>query len=300
MTETAGARHNARNHRKTWNGFSATITACVVSIMLCAVFFPAGCNRSAAIKNYVALADEILFNANASETELKKFWTLPVSEQGGIVPALAQYRDTLAESQEKLDVTDSPDPCRPLDDLLGKVVAAGRTLADITTQFADYLESLAPPAREAAEIVGLMQALDKSQDVPSSVAGLAERARKLGDSLRTVTPPASLQQTYQKFQEFVETLVKNLDEANKKLGGVNEGAQMEDEEDADNAQNKRQISSIEQYVDEVVEEWGRTNGELNALLDQARETTGLKQKTTEVESYVVQAVEQIKTLKKTP
>lgn len=286
----------------------AVAVAVVVGIGLSLVL-AAGCGDGGAVKQYITVANGILASVNAKEGELKAYWGQPLAQQAGLSTTLAEFRKTLADAQGKLDSTDFPEPCRKLDEELDKAVGEGRTLADITTQFADNFASIAPPVKEAADIVSMSQALDQAGDVPSTVAGLAEKARKLQGTLRSITPAPAFNEAFTGFTAFVDgLLVKNLDEAAKKLDesqyetpeptrDEETGEQTAPTDELQEAR-ERQIEAIDDLLEPIIEAWGQLDGQMSALLDEARQSTGLKAKTAEVEAHIGAAVQQIQELEK--
>ena len=273
-----------------------------------------GCGQSAKVNTYVDMANKVLADVNTKEGELKKYWTQPIFQQEGLTKALADYRKSLAASQEMLDATDFPEPCRQLDDLLGRAVDQGRGLADIDTQFADYFGGLAPLGKQGEQIISGINKLDTSTDVPSAVSSLADQARTLDSQVRTLSPSAQFSEVNQQFQAFADLAAKNLTDAQSKVGKTSGYTNPNDQNNSDQQINtdttgtapetqsgrrsKEQASSISSYTDPIVEEWGRINGELSALLDQVMQSVGLKAKASEVEGYIGQAVQQIKDLEK--
>ena len=273
-----------------------------------------GCGQSAKVNTYVDMANKVLADVNTKEGELKKYWTQPIFQQEGLTKALADYRKSLAASQEMLDATDFPEPCRQLDDLLGRAVDQGRGLADIDTQFADYMGGLAPLGKQAEDIVAGIGKLESSTDVPSAVAKLAEQARTLDSQVRTLNPSAQFTNVNEEFQAFADMAAKNLTEAENKLGKTSGYTNPNDQSSTDNQINtdqtgtapetqsgrrsKQLASSVSSYTDPIVEGWGTLNGQLTAQLDQVIQAVGLKAKVAEVEGYVGQAVQQIQELEK--
>jgi len=278
------------------------------------VISASGCGGGAAVNNYTTKANLVLSDINAKEGALKNYWTEPIFQQVGLTKALADYRKALAAGQEMLDSTDFPEPCRKLDDLLGRAVDQGRGLADIDTQFADYMGGLAPLGKQAEDIVAGIGKLESSTDVPSAVAKLAEQARTLDSQVRTLNPSAQFTNVNEEFQAFADMAAKNLTEAENKLGKTSGYTNPNDQSSTDNQINtdqtgtapetqsgrrsKQLASSVSSYTDPIVEGWGTLNGQLTAQLDQVIQAVGLKAKVAEVEGYVGQAVQQIQELEK--
>lgn len=269
-----------------------------------AIVSVSGCGQSAAVNNYVNMANQVLADVNAKEGDLKQYWTQPIFKQDGLAKSLADFRKALATNQDRLDATDFPEPCRALDESLGRVVDQGRALADIDTQFADYLGALAPLGQTAEEIVNGIQKLETSTDVPSSVSSLAERARTLDSQVRTLNPSTQFTEVNQEFQAFADMTAKNLTEAETRLGkttGYNSNDNSSDQTAPDSTPSRRskdQVSSVESLTGPIVDDWGRLNGEMSALIDQVLVAVGLKAKAAEVEGSIGQAIQQIKDLEK--
>ena len=288
----------------------AGLTCALLAVSL--LISVSGCGETGAVNNYTTKANILLSDINAKEGALKKFWTEPVFQQVGLAQALVDYRKALAAGQEMLDSTDFPEPCRKLDDLLGRAVDQGRALADIDTQFADYIGGLAPLGKQAQDIVSGIGKLETSTDVPSAVSKLAEQARTLDSQVRTLNPSAKFATVNEEFQAFADLAAKNLDEAQNKLGKTSGYTNPNDTSDnqintnqtgtAPETQSGRRstqlASSVSSYTEPIVEAWGTLNGALTAQLDQAMQAVGLKAKVAEVEGYVGQAVQQIQELKK--
>jgi len=290
----------------------AGLTCALLAVSL--LISVSGCGETGAVNNYTTKANILLSDINAKEGELKKFWTEPVFQQVGLTEALADYRKALAAGQEMLDSTDFPQACRKLDELLGRAVNQGRALADIDTQFADYIGGLAPLGKQAQEIVSGIGKLETSTDVPSAVSKLAEQARTLDSQVRTLNPSAKFATINEEFQAFADLAAKNLGEAQTKLGKTSGYTNPNDENNSDTQINEDQTgtapetqsgrrskqlaNSLSSYTEPIVEEWGTLNGALTAQLDQAMQAVGLKAKVAEVEGYVGQAVQQIQELEK--
>ena len=267
----------------------------------------AGCGQAGAVVNYTTMANGILSSVNAKDGELKKYWMEPVTQQTALSTTLTEFRKTLSDAQEKLDAIDSPAAARKLDDLLGLIVDNSRALADISTQFADYLGSLAPLTKQASDIVAQIQGLDKVQDVPSAVGGMLAKAQQLDGQTRSVSPPAPFVASQAEFQNFVSLLVGNLEGAQKKLSNLSYDSPSNNSRNTEPAASDTQqgdqehsqaVQAISEYTDPIIEEWGRLNGAVSAQLEQVREATGLKDKTSVVENYIGQAVAEIQNLEK--
>jgi hypothetical protein len=269
-----------------------------------------GCGSGGAVLQYNIDANKILADVNTREGELKKYWTMSLAEQEGEGQALAAFRKSLSASQEVLDSTDSPDPSRKLDDLLGQAVDQGRELADLDTQFADYLGSIAPLTKGAADIITMLQGLDKVQYVPSSIAALSEKVRNLEIQARSIQPPANFNDVHAELESFLALEVAQLAEAQKKLANVSSGTTSNRDDNGDTSpastaqdaesqrQTKRQLAAIEPYTETILEAWGQLNETANAMLEEQRQATGLTAKAAEVENYIGQAVQQIQILQK--
>lgn len=276
-----------------------------LAILLSPLVLVTGCGASSAVNSYTTMANQLLYNVNTKEGELKKYWVEPLAQQAGMSQTLTEFRKAIADAQAKLDATDSPDPARKLDDLLGKIVDQSRAMADINTQFADYLGALGPLAKQASDIVGQIQGLDKVQDVPSTIDGMVSKAQVLDGSLRSITAPAPFQPTQQQVQAFVGLMLLNLTNAQKKLENQAYQAPYNPDHNADSQASDQQlgdqehsqaVQAISDYTDPIVEEWGRLDGQVAAVLGQVRESTGLQAKASEVENYIGQAVAEIKAL----
>jgi hypothetical protein len=275
---------------------------------LLAVGLGAGCGQGGAVTSYTTMANNLLAQLNQKKIELRNYWTAGIAEQEGMARSLDDFRKTIAACQNLLDTTDSPDACRSLDDLLGSSVNRSRTLADLTTQFSDYLGTVSPMAKSAADIVTQLQSLDKAQYVPTTIAGLAYKAQQLEGSLRSLNPSPNFREINDQFAAFVSLMAKNLAEAQKSLGNSNYVPADESNNDngdpqdtapdaAELRQKQREIDQIAQYTDPIVNAWSELNSQIVDELNQIREATGVNSSMVEVENYIGQGVAEIQKLK---
>ncbi len=292
-------------------GVGALALAALVALPL-ALVAGGGCGNGGAVSRFNKHANEVLAELNNAKIAMRADWLKPLSEQGDIEETLAGFRKALAVCQEKLDSTDSPEVARPLNDLMSKAVNSGRVLADLAAPYAEFVAVTAPLAKQASDIVVQLQALNKSQYVPSTVANLAEKAGKLEAAVYTLPPNAAFQDATETFKEFATGMVKSLTRAQEVLGEVptyvpederrsgrdEEEGDAESPEEAVNRENLRQIKKIEPHVEPVVEKWGRLEGKIGAELARARVQMGIEGKMAEVEGYIGQAVRQIQMLGK--
>jgi hypothetical protein len=285
------------------------VTVAALAALLAPLLFASGCGSSAAINQYTTFANQILSSLNAQEGELKKYWTLPLVQQDGLNKSIAELRKTIADAQAKMDSTDRPQECAALDETLGRAVDQSRELADITTQLGDYLGALAPMAKQADEIVTGLNKLQDSQDVRSSVSGYLSKARSLESSTRTLNPAAQYQQINDLFVGFVADMAKRLQSASDKLSKAEpttvrdpQGERTDEEQAALDAQiareRKAQVDSVASDTAPIIDDWEQFNAEAGALIDEARQASGLKSKTAEVEGLIGQAISQIQSLEK--
>lgn len=299
------AGRNARAGRAA-SGARGRRLACASVVAISVICFSAlavsGCGQASAVNSYILVANNILAPVNAKENELKSYWGKSLLEQEGLPKSLADFRKALSDAQDKLDSNDSPDVARKLDDLLGRAVDQGRALADLNTQFADYLGQMAPQATQAAYIVGQLQGLQKSQDVPTTITGLLDKAKQIDSSLRTIQPGPTFQLMHQEFQQYIAVVIAKLTEAQQKLSDSRYYPSTDSSDSQGTVpgeisqETQHYISAIDSQIQTIVEGWGGVNGQIGGQLDAARQSTGLTGKSNEVENYIGQAVEQIKQL----
>ncbi len=288
------------------NGRKARIVAVLVVLLLAPVLLvPAlsGCGDNA-VEFYVGQANEILADINTKAGELKKLWSMPVSELGKSQEVLAAYRKALSSAQEKLDKNDAPKSCLRLDDLLRQAVDRGRELADITSPFADYSEYIAPIAGTMNEIVTSLQSLQTTSNQPAGLAGLKDKCDRLETEIRTIVPPGTFQGIHDELLAFTNMVSVAIDSA---MGGAMpkpqvvppEEQEARDGEDRTSArvdeEQERSDQAISSLTD-IPQLWQSFNGKLTALMEVARQVTGLKVKNYEVENTIGQALEEIKRL----
>lgn len=295
-------RHSIRRKRRLPVGLAAAAMAAVVVLNL------SGCGASAGINKYTDGANQILASVNGAKEELKQTWTMSVTDQADVDDKVAKLRKALAAAQDTLDSTDPPDKCRELDDLMGKAMVEGRALADLNSMVADYVASLAPMARQVAEIVAALNNLEDAQDISSTVTSLAQKARTLEGNTRTLNPGTTFKEINDLFTEYVASLVKSLDEAQSKLSprgsnteryepGTRTEEEQEEMDDRDRDEREAQVKRVRQVTKTTTDRWDKVDAKITALLDGVRESIGLKDRNARVENYIGQSVQKLEELK---
>ena len=269
--------------------------ACLLCVSAVAAAFLAGCGGNQAVKTYVTEGNEILTEINAKAAKLKKLWGVPMADQGDMQKALADYRKSLADAQDKLDKVSMPEQCVKLDDLLRQAVNDGRELADLSTPYADYLDDAAPCANLAASIVSELRALQNENDVASGLAGLADKAQQLETDVRTINTPSVFVGMNQVFDNFAQGMLGSLERA----AGQADSQQTEGQTSEGSQTSRRQQNSdVVPSLRSLPQNWALFNGQLSAMLDTVRDVSGLKAKNAEVEALIGQALAEIQSLKK--
>lgn len=263
----------------------------------------AGCGGDTATKAYLLQANLILADINTKAGELKKLWAMPLSDQGNLSKALTDYRKALGDAQTKLDSSHPTDKTIKLDNQLRLAVDKGRELADLYSPFADYYDNAAPLANQVTEIVSTLEALQKTPDPASGLAGLAERSRALDSQARSVAPPAVFTGMHQEFEQFIQGMVTSFDNAsNQSASNQNTYDTQPQGQDYGTTTPGTQQSSrshrTQTSVDNLAQDWARFNGQLSAIMDGVRDVVGVKSKNAEVEGVIGQAVAEIQTLQK--
>jgi hypothetical protein len=291
------------------SGRRSTLAGCVavLTFLIISVAFPsllAGCGGNRAVIDYTTRANQVLDEINAKAGELKKLWTVPFADQVGLQEALATYRKALANGQEMVDSTDPPGPCVKLDELLRQTVDRGLELANVTSPFADYTDSVGPIAARISEVVASLATLQKDRDIPSGLAGLTEKARKADTDLRSVVPPLLFQGIHQEILKFSDEIVKAFEKASKELGtdsGRFQETQPQYGEEQGTEPGDRQLESqskqVQPLLEDIPDEWRSFNEELSMLMNVARQVAGLEAKNAETENIVGQVVAEIAKLK---
>lgn len=280
-----------------------TAVALVLLMLVSGLLAPAlhGCG-SGGVEFYLGQASRILADLNAKAGELKKLWSVPVAEMGGYQETLAAYRQALGSAQENFDRNDPPKPCRRLDELMRRAVDQGRELADINAPFADYGEYIAPVAVTMNEIVASLESLRSTDNQSAGLAGLQDKCGRLETEVRTIVPPGTFQGIHDELLAFTHMVGASIGDA---MGvsvpkpQVRPPEEQETEEETGRASaraEQRQYRQTLSALAEIPELWQSFNGKLSALMEVARQVTGLKSKNGEVENAIAQAVEEMKKL----
>lgn len=281
----------------------AFLTFLIISGALASLL--AGCGGNRAVIDYTKRANQVLDDINAKAGELKKVWTVPLADQGGLQEALTAYRKALANGQEMVDSTDPPGPCVKLDELLRQTVDRGLELANVTSPFADYTDSVGPIVARISEVVASLATLQKDRDIPSGLAGLTEKARKADTDLRSMVPPLLFQGIHQEILKFSDAMVKAFEKASKELGtdsGRYQETQPQDEEEEGTEPGDRERESqskqVQPLLEDIPDAWQSFNEQLSMLMSVARQVAGLEAKNAETENIVGQMVAEIVRLNK--
>lgn len=264
------------------------------------------------VNDYLEVAEEVQGKVETGAAEMEKFWTLPLAGQGDIKAKLAEFRAALAEGQAEVDKVDAPEPCRELARLLRQSLDRGRELADMTTPFADYIADIAPIAQQITEVTTTLQQLIDKKDIPSGFSSLYDKVNEINSSFGTVLPPSIFQEIHHELGEFVHSMVEEFNKANKKLGEWR-GEEGEDEPTEENGEPEEEPEeeveeepkrespenrAIKGYLKDIPGAWARMGGELAAMFDEMRESTGLKHKEAVVRDLLGKVKAEIEKLKK--
>jgi hypothetical protein len=284
--------------------FVIVVCASLLVASLPAGALVSGCGGDTATRAYLVEANLILSDINNKAGELKKLWAMPLADQGNLSKALADYRKALGNAQAKLDSSHPTAKSIKLDNQLRTAVDKGRELADLYSPFADYYDRAAPLANQVTEVISTLEALQKTPDPASGLAGLAERSRGLDAQARSIVPPAVFNGMHQEFEQFIQGMVTSFDSAS------NQSASSQNTYDTEQGQDNGTITPGTQQqqrsrsrrtttsVDSLTQDWARFNGQLSALMDSVRDVVGVKAKNAEVEGIIGQAVTEIQSLQK--
>jgi hypothetical protein len=282
------------------------VCAALVVASLPAGALVSGCGGDTATRAYLVQANLILSDINNKAGELKKLWAMPLADQGNLSKALADYRKALGNAQAKLDSSHPTAKSIKLDNQLRTAVDKGRELADLYSPFADYYDRAAPLANQVTEVISTLEALQKTPDPASGLAGLAERSRGLDAQARSIVPPAVFNGMHQEFEQFILGMVTSFDSASNQSAssqntydtltpeGQDYGTTTPGTQQQQRSRSRRTTTS----VDSLTQDWARFNGQLSALMDSVRDVVGVKAKNAEVEGIIGQAVAEIQNLQK--
>lgn len=279
-----------------------TVAAALVALIM------TGCGSTAdKVNDYLVMAGGVVKGIEGSLSEFDALWPVPLSAQGGIKATLVGFRKALADGQSEVDSMDVPEPCLELSRLLRQCLDRGRELADMTTQFADYIDDMAPIALQIDEVTVTLQELMERKDIPTGFHGLYDKVNSINAALGTVLPPVTFQEVHHTFGEFVQSMAKDFKKAHDRLGDwgleeeeeeEEEEVQPEEEQDEKPAKETPENRAIKPVLKGIPEEWGRTCGEIAAMFDALRGSTGLKQKEAVVRDLVGQANAMMQALEK--
>ena len=279
-----------------------TVAAALVALVV------TGCGSTAdKVNDYLVMAGGVVEDIEGSLNEFDTLWPVPLSAQGGIKATLVEFRKVLADGQSEVDSMDAPEPCLELSRLLRQCLGRGRELADMTTQFADYIDNMAPIAQQIDEVTVTLQGLMERNDIPTGFPGLYDKVNSINAAFGTVLPPVTFQEVHHTFGEFVQSMVKDFKKAHDRLGdwGLEDDedeedgeVQPEEEPDEKPAKETPENRAIEPILKGIPGEWGRLCGEVAAMFDELRGSTGLKQKEAVVRDLVGQANAMMQALEK--
>lgn len=281
-----------------------TVAAALVALVV------TGCGSTAdKVNDYLVMAGGVVEDIEGSLSEFDALWPVPLSAQGGIKATLVEFRKVLADGQSEVDCVDVPEPCLELSRLLRQCLDRGRELADMTTQFADYIDDMAPIARQIDEVTVTLQGLMERNDIPTGFPGLYDKVNSINAAFGTVLPPVTFQEVHHTFGEFVQSMVKDFKKAHDRLGDwgledeeeeeeEDEEVQSEEETDEKPAKETPENRAIEPILKGIPGEWGRLCGEVAAMFDALRQSTGLKPKEAVVRDLVGQVNAMIQALEK--
>ena len=311
---------NTLNHKNTGQrrggapgltGRRLPLARTAVLVMVAAVLVAlvmTGCGSTAdKVNDYLVMAGGVVGGIEGSLSEFDALWPVPLSAQGGIKATLVGFRKALADGQSEVDSLDVPEPCLELSRLLRQCLDRGRELADMTTQFADYIDDMAPIAQLIDEVTVTLQELIERNDIPTGFPGLYDKVNSINAAFGTVLPPVAFLEVHHTFGEFVQSMVTDFKKAHDRLGdwGLEEEEEEEDEEvqseeepDEKPAKETPENLAIKPILKGIPEGWGRTCGEVAAMFDALRGSTGLKQKEAVVRDLVGQTNAMIQALEK--
>lgn len=306
------------------------VSAAVAAVVL--VSFASSCNSmSNEVDKYIKQIRPILDSVTAKLNDLRKYFNLPLADQGGMKKSLTALRKVVKEGQDKLDALDPPEPCRELDRLMGDCIFRARDTADLSTQFADYLGDMAPLAEQVNDLIANIGRLAASNDVASGTAALVAEGNRLASGYYTVVAPALFQDVHKTFGAFVQMVNSRLAAAAKMAGdrggpgGGNNGhggyqpaeetapqpveetspepeetspTEPEPEPEPEEPGDTRESGSIEATLAIIPAEWPRVNADIGIQLAELRESTGLTAKQQQFDELVVQIMGKIAMLQK--
>ena len=284
------------------------ISLLIASAVLCAL--NSGCGGNLAAESYLTEAGQMIFEVNTKAGELKKYWTLPLADQGNLSKTLAGFRKLLGTTQNKLDSAHPPEQCLGLDEKLRQVVDKARELTELYSPFADYFDGTAPLVNQMAEAVSSLEALQKEKDVPSGLMELADKARTIDVKARSITPPLVFTGMHQEFEHFIESIVASFERASNEYGASSQRNDYSNAESYQQAQtdetgtaptdgqSSSQKSNALPTLQSVPEDWTSFNAQLSNIINSVLDVTGVKVKNAEFETLVGQAAAEIQRLEK--
>lgn len=263
-----------------------------------------GCGQTnKEVQNYIDVALPSIDKVASRLNELRKFFTLPLGDQGGMKDALAAFRKTLSESQKTQDETHAPQPCRDLERLWGQSLDHGRQIADMLTPFADYFGDLAPVAKEVSEMMAILAQLQSGSYIASGVVTQSARASSALTRFQTIIAPQVFNAVNAEFGAFLQTTINKLQQASQMI--EKQGVEEAPEEPPGYSTGPQSTqprsgkkSSVQSLIGEIIEDWERTSGKIVSLLDGVRQTTGVTPKQAEFDSAILQIQAQVQNLEK--
>lgn len=276
-------------------------TAATVAAFIIAVSLTGGCNSTKqAVDSYLEVARNVTSGVATGASGIRKFESLPLSGQSGLTEAIASFRKHVASGQDKTDRVDAPEPCRDLDSKLGTSLVWSREIADIDTQFADYLGAVAPLAKRASDIVTGVANLESENFVASQLLKYDDLAQRLRNDFQAVFTPPLFQPVRDEFESFLDMLVTELDQASGQAERNPPPEQLPSDETSrpETSTAPRRNSSISELINTFNEEWGRTNGAIDADLNAARQSTGLEPKEVALDTLLQEIRQQIDSIAK--
>ena len=295
----AGSGGRLRGCRRPARALGVPVLA--VALAVAAVSATGCASLSKQMQSYLQDSQGYFNNVTAAGNALNNYWNMPLAEQEGVSKALADFHKAISKVQEWRDKTDPPEPARDLDRLLGLYLERGRELANMSSQSADYLGSLAPVAAQTGELVAELSKLEEQQDVTSGLTTMADKGKQLYNAYMAVMAPEDFKEVHRLFGDFLVQMNKAFDKALNIAPSVEQqqGTSTPGQEGTQPSRPAgRESYGVVSTLKDIPDDWGRVNGQISAELDGVRTSEGLKTKRGEFESYVGQIQAQIDALKK--
>ncbi|MDD5448679.1 MAG: hypothetical protein PHO53_05890, partial [Actinomycetota bacterium] len=224
------------------------------------------------VEKYSKAMEGIIDTTEEKLGEYENYWLLSLDEQKGIKNSLGRFRKSLLEGQKKVNELDFPPSCEQLTNLMRTYLVRGRSLADLSDPYSDYMDEVAAVAKEFSGAVEALSKIGEAEYGYTSALGILERFEKASSMYGTVVPPAPLSFAHRKLGEFMGAATADLRSA------IGSGADYEREEESGDWETENQQegkskkssdpdgkSSIDSFAEKLPQRWVAFKAELNVM-----------------------------------